>query len=78
MITDGKMDEDIIKKSKDQNTINNYNEFILKKDNNNNLKNKKSIDYYYKANMNHKNNEALLDDNKDQDEMSEIAIADTN
>lgn len=78
MITDGKMDEDIIKKSKDQNTINNYNEFILKKDNNNNLKTKKSIDYYYKANMNHKNNEALLDDNKDQDEMSEIAIADTN
>ena len=28
MIIDGKMDEDMIKKSTDQNTINNYNEFI--------------------------------------------------
>jgi len=78
MIIDGKMDEDMIKKSTDQNTINNYNEFILKKDNKNNLKNKKRMDYYSKASMSHKNIEAILEDNKDQDEMSEIAIAGAN
>ena len=78
MIIDGKMDEDMIKKSTDQNTINNYNEFILEKDNKNNLKNKKRMDYYSKASMSHKNIEAILEDNKDQDEMSEIAIAGAN
>ena len=46
--------------------------------NKNNLKNKKRMDYYYKASMSHKNIEAILEDNKDQDEMSEIAIAGAN
>ena len=42
MIVDGKMDEDLVQKSNDINTINNYNEFIKKKDNSNNGNNIKN------------------------------------
>ena len=57
MIIDGKMDEELVQKSTDKNTINNYNEFIKKKDinNNNNTKNPKILDYY-KKNINNNNN----------------------
>lgn len=41
MIIDGKMNEELVKKSKDINTINNYNEFIKKND----IGNKKIMDY---------------------------------
>ena len=57
MIVDGKMNEDLVQKSNDINTINNYNEFIKKKDNSNNIKNNKFMEYYHKtsSNSNEKN-----------------------
>ena len=71
-IIDGKMDENMVKQSKDQNIINNYNEFITKKENNNNLNNKKIMDYYYKYN-NNKNEDIILKEEKEIDEMSGIS-----
>ena len=53
MIIDGKIDEELVRKSSDKNTINNYNEFIKKKeDDNNNTNNKKVMDYYTKSYLN--------------------------
>ena len=49
MIADGKIDEDKVVKSKDQTTINNYNEFIRKK--NSDLPKMKVIDYYIEDKM---------------------------
>ena len=83
MIIDGKMDEELVQKSTDKNTINNYNEFIKKKDNNNNnnnTKNPKIMDYY-KKNLNNnntnnninKNLDIILEEkNKEEDELSRI------
>jgi len=69
MIVDGKMDEELVKKSCDKNTINNYNEFIGKKDSNN-LKNgnNKIMDYYHKK----KDIKAIPEDNKDNE--SDLSI----
>lgn len=69
MIVDGKMDEELVKKSCDKNTINNYNEFIGKKDSNN-LKNgnNKIMDYYHKK----KDIKAIQEDNKDNE--SDLSI----
>lgn len=69
MIVDGKMDEELVKKSCDKNTINNYNEFIGKKDSNN-LKNgnNKIMDYYHKK----KDLKAIPEDNKDKE--SDLSI----
>ena len=69
MIADGKMDEELVKKSSDKNTINNYNEFIKKKeDDNNNTNNKKVMDYYTKnyMNKNSDNNLEKVVDNGDE------------
>ena len=80
MIIDGKMDEELVKKSSDKNTINNYNEFIKKKedDNNNNTNNKKVMDYYTK-NYNNKNLEKNVDKNVDNgDELSGIPSMNAN
>ena len=80
MIIDGKMDEELVKKSSDKNTINNYNEFIKKKedDNNNNTNNKKVMDYYTK-NYNNKNLEKNVDKIVDNgDELSGIPSMNAN
>ena len=80
MIIDGKMDEELVKKSSDKNTINNYNEFIKKKEDDiNNLNNKKIVDYYKKnKNINKfpEDNLDSIDINKDGDELSRIPSAD--
>ena len=84
MIIDGKMDEELVQKSTDKNTINNYNEFIKKNNNNNdNSKNPKIMDYYKKNlnnndnnnknNNNNKNLDVILEEsNKEGDEMNRI------
>ena len=54
IITDGMIDEELIKKSCDKNTIHNYNEFIKKKEDINKSKNNKIMDYYYKNGLNKK------------------------
>ena len=79
MIVDGKMNEDLVQKSNDINTINNYNEFIKKKDNSNNIKNNKFMEYYHKtsSNSNEKNknfngNSNL--ENKEEDALSDIPL----
>ena len=53
MIQDGKVDFDMVKKSTDKTTINNYNEFIGKK--NNNHQKKDLINCYYKKKNTNKN-----------------------
>ena len=91
MIIDGKMDEDLVKKSSDKNTINNYNEFIKKKDDNN-LSNNKVMDYYKKnysggsngnsnSNSNSNNNrnlQVIEEDNKEADDLSRIPSGNVN
>ena len=71
MIIDGKMDEDLVQKSNDINTINNYNEFIKKKDDSNGTKNN-FMDYYHKissnSNKKNKNNNGNLKENKDEED----------
>ena len=84
MIADGKMYEDLVKKSSDKNTINNYNEFIKKKDENNNTKNNKIMEYYHKnsSNSNKKtnnnSNENLKENNKEEDVISDIPLGNNN
>jgi hypothetical protein len=60
MIQDGKVDLDMVKKSTDKTTINNYNEFIGKKNKNNNQQKKDLINCYYKR-KNTNNNEGIKD-----------------
>ena len=60
MIQDGKVDIDMVKKSTDKTTMNNYNEFIGKK--NNNLQKNNLINYYNKRKITNKNI-----DNKDME-----------
>ena len=67
MIIDGKMDEELVQKSTDKNTINNYNEFIKKKDNNNNNNKNPKIMDYYKKNLNNDNNNKNNNNNKNLD-----------
>lgn len=81
MIVDGKMDEDLVQKSNDINTINNYNEFIKKKDNSNNgnnIKNNKFMEYYHKnsssSNEKNKNNNGNSKENKEEDAVSDIPL----
>ena len=82
MIVDGKMDEELVKKSSDKNTINNYNIYIKKnEDDNNNANNKKVLDYYKKtsSNTNNKNNvDKVVEENKDGDELSRIPSTNIN
>ena len=75
MIIDGKMNEDLVQKSTDINTRNNYNEFIKKKDDSNNIKNIKFMDYYHKnsSNSNKKNNKNSKE-NKEEDVISDIPL----
>ena len=78
MIIDGKMNEDLVKKSEDKNTLNNYNEFIKKKGENNDIKKNLILDYYNKSSSSgdkkvdeiKKNNE----ENKESDELSGIPL----
>ena len=60
MIQDGKVDIDMVKKSTDKTTMNNYNEFIGKK--NNNLQKNNLINYYNKRKITNK-----IIDNKDME-----------
>ena len=85
MIVDGKMDEELVQKSTDKNTINNYNEFIKKKDNN--TKNPKIMDYYKKnihnnnnnKNNNNKNLDIILEEsNNKEEELSKIPSSSDN
>ena len=70
MIIDGKMDEDLVKKSTDINTIKNYNEFISKNDSNETKNN--IMDYYHKtsSNSNKKSNNSKgnLKENKEEED----------
>ena len=76
MIIDGKMDEDLVQKSTDKNTINNYYEFIKKKEDNNEVKKNLVLDYYCKSSSN--NNKKIKErkeknkENKDEEDLSEI------
>lgn len=73
MIIDGKMDEELVQKSSDKNTINNYNEFIKKKeDNKNNGVNGKTIMDFYKRDKKNKGLEVINEENKDGDDLSRI------
>ena len=84
MIVDGKINEELVQKSTDKNTINNYNEFIKKKDDNNDISTKspKIMDYYKKNSNNNNNNNnnnsiknldiILEEKNKEGDEISGI------
>ena len=73
MIIDGKMDEDLVKKSTDKNTINNYNEFIKKKEDNENIK-PKILEYYHKSSSNiNKKNMKKNGANEVEDELSRIS-----
>ena len=60
IISDGKIDEELIKKSGDKNTIYNFNEFIRKKEDVNKSKQNKIMDYYYKNGLN--KNKVLKED----------------
>ena len=71
MIIDGKMDEDLVQKSKDKNTINNYKEFIQKKGDINHLGNQKIMDYS-KRNAINQNLKTIPEDNIEGDELSRI------
>ena len=73
MIIDGKMDEELVRKSSDKNTINNYNEFIKKKEDNN-INNKKVLNYYQKNSNNSNINKKLssIIEEKDGDDLSRI------
>jgi hypothetical protein len=78
MIIDGKMDEDLVQKSTDINTINNYNEFIKKKDDSNGTKNN-FMDYYHKvsSNSNKKSNNSngnLKGNKEEEDTLSGIPL----
>jgi ethanolamine utilization protein EutQ (cupin superfamily) len=73
MIIDGKMNEDLVKKSTDKNTINNYNEFIKKKEDNENIK-PKILEYYHKNSSNiNKKNMKKNGANEVEDELSRIS-----
>ena len=72
MIIDGRMDEDLVKKSTDKNTINNYNEFIKKKEDNENNK-PKILEYYHKNSSKVNNNDMKKNgENGIEDELSRI------
>ena len=88
MIIDGKMDEELVQKSSDKNTINNYNEFIKKKEDNkdNGVNGNTVLDYYKKGNNNKSNNknnnknkalEVINEENKDGDDLSRISSGET-
>jgi hypothetical protein len=78
MIIDGKMDEELVQKSSDKNTINNYNEFIKKKeDNKDNGVNGKTIMDYYKKGKKNKGLEVINEENKDGDDLSRISSGET-
>ena len=63
MIIDGKMDEELVKNTCDQNTIKNYNEFIGRKDSNSLKNNNKIIDYYHKR----KDLNTIAEENKEKE-----------
>ena len=69
MIIDGKMDEELVRKSSDKNTLNNYNEFIKKKEENN-INNKKVLHYYQK---NNKNLETIDEEKKEGYDLNRIS-----
>ena len=81
MIIDGKMDEELVQKSNDKNTINNYNEFIKKIDNNNknnnNAKNQKIMDYY-KKNINNDNNKDNNNKNNINNKNLDVILEESN
>ena len=52
IINDGMINEELIKKTCDKNTIHNYNEFIKQKEYVNKSNNNKIMDYYYKNGLN--------------------------
>lgn len=83
MIVDGVIDESLLKKTNDKNTINNYNEFIGKQKEDNNV-NGKVIDFYNKP-LVEKNSKSLNEEEEEQkkkkqeeDELSGIAPLDVN
>ena len=76
MIIDGKMDEELVQKSTDKNTINSYNEFIRKKEDNkdNGINGNKIMDYYKKSSSNkNKQLEVINEENKNGDDLSRIS-----
>ena len=76
MIIDGKMDEELVQKSNDKNTIDNYNEFIKKKEGNkdNSTNGNKVMDYYKRSYKDKgKNLEVINEENKDGDDLSRIS-----
>ena len=75
MIIDGKMDEDLVQKSNDKNTINNYNEFIKKKDDNNGTKKNIVLDYYNKSSSgSNKKLEKMEENNEENKNGDDLSI----
>ena len=75
MIIDGKMDEDLVQKSNDKNTINNYNEFIKKKDDNNEAKKNIVLDYYNKSSSgSNKKLEKMEENNEENKNGDDLSI----
>ena len=68
IISDGKMNENMLQKSTDQTTIDSFNEFIGRKNTNNNT-NKHNKDIYYKKKSVNENNDKIKknEDNKDKE-----------
>ncbi len=74
IIIDGRMDEDLVKKSTDKNTINNYIEFIKKKEDNENNNKPKIFEYYHKVSSKiNKNDTENNGVNGVEDELSRIS-----